>query len=139
MRPGLRMPRGSSAAFTRRVIAASAGGSSGTTRTALRNVAGAAIRVQVPPDARAADSTAWWVAVSARPASHTNPPPQSRKPRVIPEPATIASTAGPAEGRTDTRHTAAAEFGPQPFGPVSHRVGNVLDAHQRDGAAHRRQ
>src|SRR5690606_13696525 len=68
MRPGLRMLRGSNAAFTARII------SSGTDNPA-GGVRGGCARPRVPmPEAGAASAGA----APARPASHPAPPPQSR-------------------------------------------------------------
>ena len=68
MRPGLRIPPGSKAAFTARVMRASGAGSGGITATEARIGSGARISVQTPPCARAAWMTAVCAASVAGPA-----------------------------------------------------------------------
>ena len=100
------MPRGSSAAFTRRVMR---GQWLGFRRHYLNGGAERLGRAHQRPGAvrRASggfDRAHAWRR-SAGPASQTRPPPQSRKP-VQPASAAARRTAGPAEGRTETRQTA---------------------------------
>src|SRR3978361_515195 len=70
------MPCGSMADFTRRVIAASAGASLGTTSTLARRLSGARISVQTPPAAGAARV----VCVAVRLGRGTSDPDQAAAP-----------------------------------------------------------
>ena len=111
-RPGLRMPCGSSAAFTRRVMRAS-----GPARPGSHRPRRAAVPVaQQHPGAAASPRRRLAPPRGSRrlpaPASHTSPPPQSRKPRA-PQRGKRRSTLRPAEGRTETRQTASSGLGAQ--------------------------
>ncbi len=109
MRPGLEnAPCGSNAAFTPRVKRASGAGSGGITATAARMPSGARSSVQVPPPARAACSTAACATSVAGPAIHSSPPPQSMNQVAAKAASTARATAGPADGRTETRQIAPA-------------------------------
>ena len=160
MRPGFRMPCGSSAAFTRRVMRASGSGSGGTTSTAVRSDSGARISIQVPPAAVAAASTAACAAsvagagdpdqaaapveiaprtdrVRQRPQhggpgrrTHRNPP--DRVGRLGRQRRQVAHRPPHRARRRIVEDLASsvAEVVAQPGGAIGHRCGEILDAHQ---------